>query len=115
MMNAIDWAVLVIAALVAYPCACRVKVLHLGVHRFDVVAMHHVLGAGVMWSAYHASHGDAGMVELCSVLVAALWIAISYWSWSSGVPGWVVRSPSLRAGKLARLLGRLLADDTPPR
>lgn len=104
-MSAIDWVVLAFAALVAYPCACRVKVLRLGEHRTEVVALHQILGAGVMWSAYHALSGVAGIVELCLVLVAALWIAISYWSWSAGVPSWVIRPQPVPAGVLQRVVG----------
>lgn len=100
-MNALDWVVLTGAVAVAWPCACRVNALRLMVHRTDVVVMHNVLGLGVMWSAYHALTGTAGIVELCSVVVAALWIAISYWSWRRGVPAWVHRQPPRDAAPAA--------------
>lgn len=97
-MSFIDWVVIAIAVAVAWPMACRNKILNFHDHRLDVVALHQALGIGVIWSAYYAAIGHAGMVELCSVVAAALWIAISYWSWRWGVPEWVLRNPPSEPG-----------------
>lgn len=73
-----------VAALFGY--ICRLDLLRFGTHRPSVVLMHIGLAGASAFGLYHACQGTTDLQDVCSVLGAAMWLAVSAQSWPNGVP-----------------------------
>ena len=76
---------------IAFSFLCRLDMLHIREHRFDVI-LFYVMGLGAVMSA--ASHAWQGLVDLqdvCIIIGLGAWILTSYRTWSRGVPDYFKR------------------------
>lgn len=85
-MKPLDYVVLGIAAALAVPLICRLAPFDKKVHQWSVGLMYVGMAFAVAGSGYQAYLRQADVGNLLAVLCVATWVAISYRTWSHGVP-----------------------------
>ena len=93
-MSLVDILTLACAVVAVLACWCRLDGLRFGHHQIAVIVMHGALCSGCAAAGMNAWHGQAGLLEVATVIGTLAWLRTSFPSWQSGPPRNVQTRPT---------------------
>lgn len=101
-LNLVDIAVLLagVVSLVAY--LCRLDAMQWSRHKPLVIVMHIAWCVASAAAVSHAWAGQAGLIDVASVVGALAWIWLSWWNWRDNVPPHYARAGKPLDGDVLR-------------
>ena len=91
-MTPLDMLVFWSAVLLVPAYVCRLNLVRFGKHSSLVVLFHWALFAGCLSSVYAGWVGVVGLSDVTSLVSAAAWLAVSWYTWGDGAPEHTLRA-----------------------
>ncbi len=106
-MRAIDYLVMILAAVSAAAYICRLDAMQFKSHKLRVILFHLALAACAFSAGFSAWEGHITLQGLAGLAASLMWIWISLPSWGRGkVPSYATKPEPLHSKHWPRVVGR---------